>query len=78
MIQETETNYISFPTQSKQKYGESYCRKAHNFESDSIYAKDVLYGKRHKPEYRHGKKNGKGCLSGEEEFIFVQNYNLFL
>ena len=24
------------------------------------------------------KKNGKGCLSGEEEFIFVQNYNLFL
>lgn len=24
------------------------------------------------------KKNGKGCLSGEEESIFVQNYNLLL
>ena len=24
------------------------------------------------------KKIGKGCLSGEEEFIFLQNYNLLL
>lgn len=67
-----------FPTQSKHQYGESYRRKAHNFESYSIYAKDAQYGKRQKPEYRHGKKkNGKGCLSGEEEFIFVQNYTCY-
>ena len=55
-----------FPTQSKHQYGESYRRKAHNFESYSIYAKGAQYGKRHKPEYRHGKKNGKGYLSGED------------
>ena len=45
-----------FPTQSKDQYGERYRRKAHNFESYSIYTKDAQYGKRHKPEYRHGKK----------------------
>lgn len=51
-----------FPTQSKHQYGESYRRKAHNFESYSIYAKDAQYGKRHKPEYRHGKKKWKGVF----------------